>query len=34
MISTIQKNKASNKAVILTYPDAAIVPYTQTHTYT
>jgi hypothetical protein len=28
------ENKASNKAVTLTYPDAAIVPYTLTRTYT
>jgi hypothetical protein len=28
------KNKASNKLVTLTYPDAAIVPYTLIHTYT
>jgi hypothetical protein len=28
------EDKASNKAVTLTYPDAAIVPCTQTCTYT
>jgi hypothetical protein len=28
------ENKASNKAVTLTYPNAAIVPYTLTRTYT
>jgi hypothetical protein len=28
------ENKASNKIVILTYPDATIVPCTLTHTYT